>query len=73
MIGMYLIVIGITKSLDTSFDIPTERSVVIKNGIDNFPIRKIYKKGNPIKLNTSLHTLERFKCIVTCNARNRKP
>jgi len=32
------------------FDIPTERSIVIKNGIDNFPIRKIYKKGDPIKL-----------------------
>ena len=27
------------------FNIPTERSIVIKNGIDNFPIRKIYKKG----------------------------
>ena len=32
------------------FDIPTERSVVIKNGIDSFPQRKIYKKGDPIKL-----------------------
>tara|TARA_R100001126_G_scaffold102432_1_gene86551 strand:- start:2286 stop:3215 length:930 start_codon:yes stop_codon:yes gene_type:complete len=32
------------------FDIPTERSVVIKNGIDYFPTRKIYKKGDPIKL-----------------------
>ena len=32
------------------FNIPTERSVVIKNGIEEFPIRKIYKKGNPIKL-----------------------
>ena len=32
------------------FDIPSERSIVIKNGIDNFPIRKIYKKGEPIKL-----------------------
>jgi len=32
------------------FDIPTERSVVIKNGIDSFPKRKIYKKGEPIKL-----------------------
>jgi len=32
------------------FDIPTERSVVIKNGIDSFPERKIYKKGEPIKL-----------------------
>ena len=32
------------------FDIPTERSVVIKNGIDKFPKRKIYKKGDPIKL-----------------------
>tara|TARA_R110000796_G_scaffold107445_2_gene218222 strand:- start:674 stop:1609 length:936 start_codon:yes stop_codon:yes gene_type:complete len=32
------------------FDIPTERSIVIKNGIANFPIRKIYKKGSQIKL-----------------------
>jgi len=32
------------------FDIPTERSVVIKNGLDFFPKRKIYKKGDPIKL-----------------------
>ncbi len=32
------------------FDIPTERSIVIKNGINNFPKRKIYKKGNPIKI-----------------------
>ena len=32
------------------FDIPTDRSVVIKNGIDSFPHRKIYKKGEPIKL-----------------------
>jgi len=32
------------------FDIPTERSVVIKNGIESFPQRKIYKKGEPIKI-----------------------
>ena len=32
------------------FDIPTDRSVVIKNGTDNFPKRKIYKKGDPIKI-----------------------
>jgi len=32
------------------FDIPTDRSIVIKNGIDSFPQRKIYKKGEPIKL-----------------------
>ena len=32
------------------FDIPTERSVVIKNGVEDFPIRKIYKRGTPIKL-----------------------
>ena len=32
------------------FDIPTEKSLVIKNGIEEFPIRKIYKKGDPIKL-----------------------
>ena len=33
-----------------AFDIPTEKSVVIKNGIDTFPVRKIYKRGTPIKL-----------------------
>ena len=33
-----------------AFDLPTEKCVVIKNGIDNFPIRKIYKKGDPIKI-----------------------
>jgi len=32
------------------FDIPTDRSMVIKNGIANFPKRKIYKKGQPIKI-----------------------
>jgi len=32
------------------FDIPTEKSIVIKNGIENFPIRKIHKKGTPVKL-----------------------
>ena len=32
------------------FDIPTDRSVVIKNGLDFFPKRKIYKKGDPIKI-----------------------
>jgi glycosyltransferase involved in cell wall biosynthesis len=32
------------------FDIPTDRSMVIKNGIVNFPKRKIYKKGQPIKI-----------------------
>ena len=32
------------------FDIPTEKSIVIKNGSENFPKRKVYKKGDPIKL-----------------------
>ena len=32
------------------FDIPTEKCIVIKNGMDKFPQRKIYKKGDPIKL-----------------------
>ena len=32
------------------FDIPTDRSMVIKNGIAKFPKRKIYKKGQPIKI-----------------------
>jgi hypothetical protein len=35
MIGMYLILIGIMKNLECMFDITTERSLVIKNGIDN--------------------------------------
>ena len=32
------------------FDVPSDRCLVIKNGIEDFPIRKIYKKGEPIKL-----------------------
>jgi len=32
------------------FDIPTEKCIVIKNGMDKFPERKIYKKGDPVKL-----------------------
>ena len=32
------------------FDIPTDRSMVIKNGTNNFPKRKVYKKGDPIKI-----------------------
>ena len=32
------------------FDIPTDKSMVIKNGIAKFPKRKIYKKGQPIKI-----------------------
>jgi len=32
------------------FDIPTEKCIVIKNGMEKFPKRKIYKKGDPIKL-----------------------
>tara|TARA_Y100000004_G_scaffold86832_1_gene97320 strand:- start:846 stop:1775 length:930 start_codon:yes stop_codon:yes gene_type:complete len=32
------------------FGIPEDKSIVIKNGTDNFPQRKIYKKGDPIKI-----------------------
>jgi glycosyltransferase involved in cell wall biosynthesis len=32
------------------FDIPADRSVVIKNGTNNFPTRKPYQKGQPIKI-----------------------
>ena len=32
------------------FQIPEDKCVVIKNGVDNFPQRKIYKKGDPIKI-----------------------
>ena len=32
------------------FDIPTDRSVVIKNGTNNFPTRRPYQKGKPIKI-----------------------
>ena len=32
------------------FDIPVDRSVVIKNGINNFPTRRPYQKGQPIKI-----------------------
>ena len=50
MIGMYLIVIGTMKNLDMLLIYLLKNAVVIKNGIDNFPIRKIYKRGTPIKL-----------------------
>ena len=32
------------------FAIPEDKCIVIKNGIDNFPKRKIYKQGQPIKI-----------------------
>jgi len=32
------------------FRIPTEKCVVIKNGINNFPKRKVFKEGSPIKI-----------------------
>jgi UDP-glucose:(glucosyl)LPS alpha-1,2-glucosyltransferase len=32
------------------FNIPTDRSIVIKNGSEYFPQRKVYKQGDPIKL-----------------------
>ena len=32
------------------FDIPTEKCIVIKNGMDKFPQRKIYKQGDTVKL-----------------------
>jgi UDP-glucose:(glucosyl)LPS alpha-1,2-glucosyltransferase len=32
------------------FGIPEEKSVVIKNGTNHFPIRKRYKKGDPIRI-----------------------
>jgi hypothetical protein len=37
------------------FDVPTEKCIVIKNGIEKFPKRKIYKKGDPIKLYITAH------------------
>ena len=50
MIGMYLILIGHLKSIDIFFNIPEDKSIVIKNGTDHFPQRKIYKRGEPIRL-----------------------
>jgi glycosyltransferase involved in cell wall biosynthesis len=32
------------------YKVPTEKCTVIKNAIENFPERKIYKKGDPIKM-----------------------
>ena len=32
------------------FDIPTDKSIVIKNAVSSFPTRKIYKKGDPVKI-----------------------
>jgi hypothetical protein len=51
------------------FDIPTDRSVVIKKCTNNFPKRKIYKKGEPIKILHTIH-MERIKCCLESNARN---
>ncbi len=32
------------------FQIPEDKSIVIKNGASHFPKRRIYKKGDPIKI-----------------------
>jgi glycosyltransferase involved in cell wall biosynthesis len=46
MIGMYLI-----QQFTKKFELPTEKCLVIKNGIENIePISTIYKKGEPIKI-----------------------
>ena len=47
---MFLTVIGIMKNLEYFFDIPTERSLVIKNGIDNIKPRNLDEKIDKIKL-----------------------
>jgi hypothetical protein len=41
MIGMYLIHIGTYEKFRMIFDIPCERSLVIKNGIDDIKPRDI--------------------------------
>ena len=43
MIGMYLTVIGTMKNLDI-FNIPTKKSMVIKNGCSSFHKEKFIKK-----------------------------
>lgn len=32
------------------YNLPTERCTVIKNAIETFPMRKVYQKGDPIKM-----------------------
>jgi hypothetical protein len=50
MIGMYLIHIGTYEKFRMMFDIPCERSLVIKNGVDNIKPRDIHKVDKEIKL-----------------------
>ena len=32
------------------YNVPTEKCTVIKNAVETFPVRRIYQKGNPIKM-----------------------
>jgi hypothetical protein len=56
------------KNLDMYFDIPTEKCIVIKNGVMPIVPRTRHVKGDPIKLNISSNSMERFKCNSSCNA-----
>ena len=67
---MFLTVIGTMKNLGYFFDIPTDKSVVIKKWNRFFPKRKVYQKGEPIKINSSLYTMAWFECFIKSHARD---
>jgi hypothetical protein len=50
MIGMYLTVIGHMKNTDIIFDIPTEYSLVIKNGYDDLILKTNFDPKPKIKM-----------------------
>ena len=72
MIGMFLIRIGTYEKFRYFFNVPEDKSVVIKNGTDHFPKRKIYKQGEPIRIIHHCTPWRGLKCFVTCNANGNK-
>ena len=50
------------------FDIPTHKSVVIKNGIDKIGKATALSKRSAYKNYSSKHTLARIVCIIRCYA-----
>ena len=50
MIGMYLTLIGLFEKFRMLFDLPLEKCLVIKNGIDKIQKAKPYEKDKPIKI-----------------------
>ena len=66
---MYLILIGTLNSLLKRFELPTEKCLVIKNGIENIePVPTIYKKGEPIKIIHHCTPWRGLSVLLRCNA-----